>query len=66
MREEYKQIFQVGDRRVTVTATEQIGPEDCFSMLLKAVLHRYVTGEDVIPPISREIKDAMLRQNMVI
>lgn len=66
MREEYKQIFQVGDRRVTVTATEQIGPEDCFSMLLKAVLHRYVTGEDVIPPISREIKDAMLRQNLVI
>ncbi len=66
MRQEYTEVFQVGERRITVTATEQIGPEDCFTMLLKAVLHPYATGEDVVPTISRDIKDAMLRQNLVI
>lgn len=58
--------FQVGKRSVTITAYEQIGVEDCYSMLLKAVLHRYATAEDVVPPISREIKDAIIRQSLVI
>jgi hypothetical protein len=53
-------------RQVTITAYEQIGPEDCMTMLLKAVLHRHLTGEDVVPPIAREVKDAMIKQNLVI
>lgn len=65
-RVEITNIYKVGERTVTIRATEQIGPEDCYSMLLRAVLHRYVTAEDVVPPISREIKDAIIRQSLVI
>jgi energy-converting hydrogenase A subunit M len=51
---------------VTIVAMEQVGVEDCYTMLMKAVMHRYVTAEDVVPPISREIKDAILKQSLVI
>jgi hypothetical protein len=61
-----KRTYKVGNRMVTITATEQVGVEDCYNMLLRAVLHRYVTAEDVVPPISREIKDAIIRQNQTI
>jgi hypothetical protein len=61
-----KRVYRVGKRTVTIRATEQVGAEDCFSMLLSAVVHRYVTAEDVVPPISREIKDAMIKQSLVI
>jgi hypothetical protein len=59
-----QRIFAVGARRVTITAYEQIGCEDCYSMLLAASLHRVLTGEDVVPPIDREVKDSMIRQNV--
>ena len=66
-RAQVQRIFEMqGGRRVTITAYEQIGPEDCYSMLMKAVLHRYVTGEAVVPAISREIKDAMIKQSLVV
>ncbi len=53
-------------RKVTYRALDRIAVEDCTTMLLAAVLHRYATGEDVVPPISREIKDALIKQNLVI
>jgi hypothetical protein len=65
-RVQVKRIYKVGERLVTICATEQVGAEDCYSMLLRAVLHRYVTAEDAVPPISREIKDAIIRQSLVI
>jgi hypothetical protein len=65
-RVEVKRVYKVGERIVTIRATEQIGAEDCYSMLMRAVLHRFVTAEDVVPPISREIKDAIIRQSLVI
>lgn len=66
MRSEVKRTYRVGDRTVTIRALEQIGPEDCYSMLLRAVLHRYVTAEDVVPPIGRDVKDALIKQNIVV
>lgn len=61
-----KRTFQVGERMVTIHAVEQIGVEDCYTMLMKAVMHRYVTAEDVVPAISREVKDSILKQSLVI
>ena len=58
--------YRVGNRVVTVRALSVVGPEDCYDMLMKSVLHRYVTGEDVTPPISREVKDSIIKQSLVI
>jgi hypothetical protein len=66
-RAEVRRVFEMADgRRVTIIAYEQIGPEDCMSMLVRAVLHRYLTGEDAVPTISREVKDGMIKQNLVV
>jgi hypothetical protein len=56
---------QSGGRIVTVKASDSIGPEDCYEMLLHGVLHRFVTGEDVIQPVSREVKDFIIRTNLI-
>jgi hypothetical protein len=46
---------------------DQVGVEDCYSLLITAVMHRYATGEDIpIDPISRDIKDALIKQNIVV
>lgn len=70
MRNETEKVFKVLDRGqerlITITATDTISVEDCYGMLVKAVLHRYKTGEDVVPTISRDIKDALLRVNLVV
>lgn len=64
---EIKHVFEMEDgRRVTITAYEQIAAEDCYSMLLRAVLHRHLTGEDVVPTIQRDVKDALIKQNLVV
>lgn len=65
-RDQVQRTFYVGERRITITAVEQVGPEDCFTVLLGAVMHRYVTAEDVCPPVSREIKDAMIKQSLFV
>lgn len=70
MRTEIEKVFKVIDRGeeriITIRATDQVCVEDCYSMLVKSVLHRYKTGEDVVPTISRDVKDALLRVNLVI
>lgn len=65
-RKQIKGVFQVGDRTVTVIAMEQVGPEDAFEILAKAVMHRYLTNEDVVPATPREVKDHMIKQNLVV
>ena len=66
-RDKIERVFEMADgRRVTIVAYDQIGAEDCLTMLMKAVLHRHATGEDVVPPIAREVKDALIKQNLVI
>jgi hypothetical protein len=65
-RQEVTLTYLVGDRTVTVKAMDVVAVEDCYEMQMKAVLHRYVTGEDVTPPISREVKDALIKQSLTI
>jgi len=57
--------MQVGGRLVTVRAMDSIGPEDCYEMLMLGVLHRFATGEDVVMPVAREVKDFMIRTNLI-
>lgn len=58
----------VGKRTVTVRVMDQIGPEDVYTMLLEATLHRYATlgKEDLVPPTPREVKDFILRTNLAV
>jgi hypothetical protein len=65
-RAQVKRVFAVGLRTVTITAYEQVGPEDCMSMLIRGVLHKYVTGEDVVPAIGRDVKDALIRGHRLV
>lgn len=58
--------YQVGDRIVTVRATDTVGPEDAYEVIMRGVLHRYVTGEDVVPTIPRDVKDAIIKANLFI
>jgi hypothetical protein len=60
--------YKVGTRLVTIQATDQIGPEDCYDNHVRAVLHRYATNgkEDLLMPIPRDVKDFMIRTNLFI
>lgn len=58
--------FKVGERIVTVRATDATCVEDIYENQMNAVLHRYVTGEDVVPAAGRDVKDFLLKQNLVI
>jgi hypothetical protein len=62
----FKAIDQGQERLITVKATDSVCVEDCYTVLTNAVLHRYKTGEDVVPTISRDIKDALIRVNLVV
>ncbi len=57
--------LQVGSRTVAVRAMDSIGPEDCFEVAMLGVLHRYLTGEDVVAPVARDVKDFMIRTNLI-
>lgn len=65
-RQEETLKYRVGSRIVTVKAFDTVGPEDAYDVLFRGVLHRYVTGEDVVPSIGRDIKDALIKTNLVI
>lgn len=65
MRDKAVKSVRVGDRIVTVTAYSSITPEDCMEMLLKGSLHQKVTGEQLVEPIPREVKDWIIRSNIV-
>lgn len=65
-RQELKLTYKVGNRTVTVKAMDQVGPEDAYDVILRGVLHRYVTGEDVTPTITRDVKDFLLKLNLYI
>lgn len=58
--------FQVGQRVVTIRATDSVGPEDCYENLISGVLHRYVTGEDLVMPVAREVKDFIIKTNLTV
>lgn len=57
---------QVGNRVVTIQAMDSVGVEDCYTNAIAGVLHRYVTSEDLVMPVPREIKDFIIRTNLTI
>lgn len=65
-RQEIELKFKVGERVITVRAMDAVGPEDAQDIQIRSVLHRYVTGEDVTAPAPREIKDFIIKSNLVI
>lgn len=58
--------YRVGQRIVEVSAYDAVGPEDCYDILMRGAIHRIATGEDLVDPIPREVKDFIIRQNLVI
>lgn len=58
--------YLVNNRRVTITAFDSVGVEDCYDVLLKAALHRLATGENLAEPVPREVKDWIIRSNLFI
>jgi len=58
--------IKVGKRLVRVRGMDSVGPEDCFENALSAVLHRYITSEDLLMPVPREVKDFMIKNGLAI
>jgi hypothetical protein len=65
-RRQVETSYTVGDRTVTIVAMDAVGPEDVYSNAIQAVLHRYKTGEDLLMPAAREVKDFVLKTNLAI
>jgi hypothetical protein len=51
---------------VTVTAYDTVGVEDAYSVAIAGVLHRLAVNEDLAQPVSREVKDWLIKQNLFI
>ena len=58
--------YTVNRRKVTVTAFDSVGVEDCYDVLLRAALHRYATGENAAEPVAREVKDWIIKSNLFV
>lgn len=58
--------YLVNDRKVTITAMDSVGVEDCYDILIRAALHRIATGENLAEPIPREVKDWLIRSNLFV
>lgn len=58
--------YLVNDRKVTVTAFDSVGVEDCYDVLVKAAVHRIATGENLAEPVPREVKDWIIKSNLFV
>lgn len=58
--------YLVNDRKVTITAMDSVGVEDCMDVLIRATLHRIATGENLAEPIPREVKDWIIKTNLFV
>ena len=58
--------YNVNKRKVTVTAYDSVGVEDCYDVLIRASLHRYATGENAVEPIPRTVKDWIIKSNLFV
>lgn len=65
-RQETSFTLTSGKRSVTIKVTDSISPEDAYEVCLKMVAHRVVTGEDTYMPVSREVKEALIKTNLNI
>jgi len=66
MRQKAVMNFMVNDRKVTVTAFDSVGVEDCYDVLVRASLHRLATGESLAEPVPRDVKDWMIKSNLFV
>jgi len=53
-------------RSLTVTAYDTVGVEDVVNNLIEGTLHQKLTGEQLVDPVPREIKDWQIRLNLSI
>jgi len=58
--------YTVGTRKVTVTAFDSVGVEDCYDVLLRASVHKLATGENLAEPVPREVKDWIIKSNLFV
>lgn len=58
--------YLVNDRKVTVTAFDSVGVEDCMDVLMRAAVHRIATGENLAEPVPREVKDWIIKSNLFV
>lgn len=66
MRQKAVMNYMVNDRKVTVTAFDSVGVEDCYDILIRASLHRLATGESLAEPVPRDVKDWMIKSNLFV
>lgn len=62
----FKVRNETTNRRVTVKAFDTVGPEDAYNVLFRGALHRLSTGEDLVEPIPREVKDWIIKTNLFV
>lgn len=58
--------YLVKGRMVEIKVMDSVAAEDAFNTYFRAVLHRYLTGEDVVAPVPREIKDWIVKLNLTV
>lgn len=51
---------------MTVRVLDSVGPEDVYENAIHAVLHKFKTGEDLLQPAQRDVKDFIIRSNLQI
>lgn len=61
-----ERVYSVGNRTMTVRVLDAVGPEDVYENAIHAVLHKYKTGEDLLQPVQRDVKDFIVRSNLQI
>jgi len=58
--------YKVNQRSVEIKAYDTVGVEDAYNVLFRAAFHKQLTSEDLYEPIPREIKDWIIKTNLVI
>ena len=53
----------MNQRYAEVSVYDSVGAEDCLDILMRAAMHRIMTGEDYYEPIPREVKDFIIKTN---
>lgn len=65
-RAETARTYMAQGRALTVTAYDTVGVDDVITNSLAGTLHQKLTGEQLVTPTPREIKDWQIRLNLNI
>lgn len=58
--------LKMNGRFLEVKAFDTVGVEDAYNVLMRSALHRIMTREDWTEPTAREIKDFIIKTNLVV